>query len=353
MTTTVVIKIDPRDPDLARLRDVARASREGKIVGFPTETVYGIGGPMGVRGVAQKLSDIKKRSIEKSFSYHIGEWEMIDYLQVVRTPAFRYLSRLFWPGPVTIIALNEAGSKIGLRFPKNLLATVLINSTGEPFVATSANLSGHSSPRNAEDVMKELDGQIDFLIDGGPCDLGEDSSIVDISDEKAPVILRRGAAGEALEAAVEKIRTGTFPRKKILIVCTGNSCRSPMAEGWLKDELTRINLLDQIEISSCGVGTRPGMSATPEAVYVMRNREIDISAHRSRMCTREDVMNADLILAMSQQHSIFISGMVPQAKSKIRVLNVIDPIGMSMSVYEDVMDVIEKKMKNIWQEIAG
>ena len=146
MPTTVVVKMDPRDPDLSRIRDVARGSREGKIVAFPTETVYGMGGPMGLPGISEKLIQLKKRDDKKPFSYHIGEWDMIDYLRVRRTPAFRFLTKQFWPGPVTFIAYNHDNEKVGLRFPRNRLAMALINATGEPFIATSANPSGASSP---------------------------------------------------------------------------------------------------------------------------------------------------------------------------------------------------------------
>lgn len=353
MSQTAVIKIDPRDPDLARLRDVARLARSGEIVGFPTETVYGIGAPMSLPGIFEKLCELKQRDLSKTITFHIGEWEMVDYLQVVRTPEFRYLTREFWPGPLTLIVRNRTGETIGLRYPRHLLATALINQTGEPFLATSANISGDPSPKTAADVLKAFQGKIPALIDGGTCEFSQDSTVLDISEPSEPRIIRRGANVEAVEIAVEKIQSGKFPRKKILIVCTGNSCRSPMAEGWLKEELRSQNLAQQIEVSSCGVGARAGMTATSEAVYVMKNREVDISAHRSKPCSREDVMNADLILAMGQQHYVFITGMVPQAKEKIRVLNVLDPIGMSMGVYEDVMNVIEKKCKDLWKEIIS
>jgi len=351
MSSTTVVKIDPKDPDLARLRDVAKIAREGKIVAFPTETVYGIGAPMSLPGVFEKLCELKGRDLSKAVTFHIGEWEMVDYLQVDRTPEFRFLTREFWPGPLTLVVKNRTGEKIGLRFPRNLLATALINQTGEPFLATSANLSGQPSPKSANDVLSSFDGKIEALIDGGACELGEDSTVVDISNPSDPQVLRAGANIEEIELALERIKSGKFPRKKILVVCTGNSCRSPMAEGWIKDELAGQNLAEEIQVTSCGVGARTGMTATSEAVYVMKNREVDIADHRSKPCSREDVMNADLILAMGKQHYVFITGMVPSAKEKIRVLNVIDPIGMGMNVYEDVMNVIEKKVKDLWKEI--
>ncbi|HXV27687.1 MAG TPA: L-threonylcarbamoyladenylate synthase, partial [bacterium] len=281
MTTAHLVKIDPRDPDLARIREVARASREGKIVAFPTETVYGIGGPVSVQGLREKLIHLKGRNENKPFSYHIGEWDMVDFLGISRTSVFRYFSRLFWPGPVTLLLKTKDHDKVGIRFPSHRLTRTLINATGEPFIATSANLSGEPSPRTAEEVMQKLGSQIDYLIDGGPTEFREDSTVVDLTTGP-PEILRRGAKITEVEKAVEKVRTGKFPRKKILFVCTGNSCRSPMAVGWLGYELKRKGMGDEIEVASCGIAARMGVPPTAEAVYVMKNREIDISEHRSR-----------------------------------------------------------------------
>lgn len=353
MTDTVLVKMNARDPDLARLREVAKASKEGRVVCFPTDTVYGMGAPMSIPGLSEKLLRLKGRSDELALSYHIGEWEMIDYLRVRKTPVFRFLSRTFWPGPVSLVVQSETGRNIIIRYPRNLLATALINSAGEPFITASANVSGTPAPRSAGDIAAQLGNQVEYLIDSGPCEWGEDSTVVDITDEKEPKILRKGVLAAEVEAVLLKVREGRYARRKVLIVCTGNSCRSPMAEGWLRDELERRGLSEEIEISSCGVGTRDGMPATPEAVFVMKNREVDISDHRSRQCTREDILSADVILAMSQQHALFITSMMPSAREKIKVLNVMDPIGMSLPVYEDVMNVIEKKMQSLWFDIVG
>lgn len=346
------LRFDSRDPDLASLRDVARACREGKVVAFPTETVYGIGLPMSIPGAAQKLASLKKRSEDKPFAYHIADWVMLDFLGVQRTPVFRFLTHEFWPGPVTVITHNDRHEKVGLRFPNHRLACALINTVGEPFFATSANVSGQPSPRTADEAMRQLESRVDYLIDAGPCEYGQDSTVVDATGNM-PVILRKGAKAASVEAAIEKIRQGKFPRKRVLLVCTGNSCRTPMAAGWLQRELREKKLLAQIEIVSCGIVAPVGRPATAEAVYLMKNHEIDISEHRSRPCTREDVVNADLIIAMGRDHYLFLSGMVPSAKNKIRVLDVADPIGLGMPVYEQVFSDIEKKLKDIWKEIIA
>ena len=126
-----------------------------------------------------------------------------------------------------------------------------------------------------------------------------------------------------------------------------------MGAAWLARELRNKGLADQIEVASCGIGTRGGMAASSEAIIVMKNREVDISSHRSRACTRRDVWDADLIFAMSEEHCNFIAGMVPEAKEKIQVLNIPDPIGMGMYIYEEVIEALERKLKEKWNDIAA
>lgn len=346
-----VVRFDHADPNFRLIRDVAQQARSGKIVAFPTETVYGIGAPASRTEAVDRLYTLKGRDKTKPFAYHIGDWDQLIHLKVIRTPAFRYLSKKFWPGPVTLIVQTERGEKVGIRFPRNLCAITLIVSSGEPFVATSANLSGEPSPRTAEEVMKNLGSKIDYLIDAGPCELGKDSTVVDTTPP-VPALLREGTEAGSVRAAIEEVQGGKIPRKKIEIICTGNSCRSPMAWGLLLNELRRKHLDQEIEVTTSGILARDGGMATPEAVFVMKNREIDISGHRSRSCRREELLDADLVLAMAKEHYDFLVGLVPGIKDKIKVLDVKDPIGQGIPMYEDAVNDIEKKLKREWDLIV-
>lgn len=351
MNTPVIVKLDGRNLDMPRLREVVRACREDKLVVFPTETVYGIGGRMSLPGIEERLCQIKERPGEKPFAYHIGDWGMLETLQVPVTPVFRFMALQFWPGPVTLIVKDRSGAKIGLRFPRHRIASALINEIGEPFVASSANKSGQASPHTAPQAVESLGDAVEYVIDGGKTEFALDSSVVDLTGGE-PVVMRKGAQGAEVEKAVEKLKSGKYPRKRILVICTGNSCRSPMAEGWLRHELELKGLSSQIEVSSCGMAAREGLPVSSEAELVLRNREIDISRHRTHACRKSDLWGADLILAMASQHAEDAARLWAPSREKTIVLDVPDPIGMGMNVYEATLADIERKIRQCMIEVT-
>jgi len=153
---TSVIKMDADHPDMLRLREIARSVRFGKVVVFPTETVYGIGLPMDDEKSSALISQIKGRDPQKPYAYHIGDLGMLEHLEVTLDSKIRFLADKFWPGPVTLIVNNRRGVATGIRFPKTPITQELIRSVGVPLIASSANKSGEPSPKTAEEVLELL-----------------------------------------------------------------------------------------------------------------------------------------------------------------------------------------------------
>jgi L-threonylcarbamoyladenylate synthase len=201
---------------------VARAVallRDGKLVAFGTETVYGLGADATNAAAVAAIFEAKGRPRFNPLICHYPS-AITAFRHVVADERARILGHAFWPGPLTLVLarqpdcpvplLTGAGlDTLAVRVPRHVVAMSLLRGVGGPIAAPSANLSGQVSPTSAQHVLDGLEGRIDAVLDSGPCEVGLESTVLDLSGPE-PVLLRPGGiAAEDLEARIGPIRRGT------------------------------------------------------------------------------------------------------------------------------------------------
>lgn len=184
------------------LTQAAQLLRSGETVAFPTDTVYGLGANAYQDTAVQKIYTAKGRPSDKPLILLIHDkTQLLQFTDTISDAAQRLMDA-FWPGPLTLIfplrdgivstEVTRGKASIGVRMPNHAAALELLRLADVPVAAPSANLSGNPSPVTAEQVAHDLEGRIAAIVDGGPCKIGEASTILDLSTDP-PVILRQGA----------------------------------------------------------------------------------------------------------------------------------------------------------------
>ncbi len=177
------------------IKIAAKALLSGKIVAFPTETVYGLGVCADNNDAIDDLYSVKQRSRDKKLAIMIARPEEVtNYVKHIPPIAEKMISA-FWPGPLTIILELDDKSTVGLRNPDNRVIRDLINEVEIPIASTSANISGGSPAIDAQQVRNNFSDKIDIILDGGPADAGTPSTIVKIWDDTYKII-RHGVIGK-------------------------------------------------------------------------------------------------------------------------------------------------------------
>ena len=183
------------------LEKAAELIKDGKIVVFPTETVYGIGTNGLDEQAVKKLYNVKQRPFNKPISLLVSNMEMVDMIAKDITEIEYKIMEKFFPGPLTIILkkkdlvpniVTSGQDTVGVRMPSGEIARKLLEFAGVPIATPSANITGEPSGTNLQEIKKHFEGKVDYYIDGGESELGVSSTIVQVIDEK-PQILRQGS----------------------------------------------------------------------------------------------------------------------------------------------------------------
>ncbi len=209
MLKTDCLKVNHIFPEKELIREAAQAIKRGGLVAFPTETVYGLGVDGFNRDAVLGVYRAKGRDFAKPLTLHVSSLEQARELVSTWPQAAELLAREFLPGPLTLILprskkvpdLITAGlPNVGLRFPNNRIALELIKASGVPLAAPSANLSGSPSPTDAKAVLADLEGKIHLVLDGGPTDVGVESTIVSLADQEPQILRLGGISKEKIES---------------------------------------------------------------------------------------------------------------------------------------------------------
>lgn len=259
---TQVLELDPERPQHEAIELAASIIRDGGLVAFPTETVYGLGADAMNEIAVRKIFKAKGRPADNPCIVHVDSREMLDRVAgSVGLKAERLIQK-FWPGPLTLVLEREpevapsvsAGlSTLAVRMPGNRIALELIRAASTPIVAPSANASGRPSPTTAAHVLEDLSGRIDLVLDGGATNIGIESTVLDITTDP-PMILRPGwITQEMLSETIGPIECAAFdeelrrspgtrhrhysPRARVVLIEQGSPgfieqvCRDHLKEG--------------------------------------------------------------------------------------------------------------------------
>lgn len=279
---TIVTHIDKNQFNIQELEQAARVIREGGLVAFPTETVYGLGADGLQEEAAKKIYEAKGRPSDNPLILHIASVESLSELAVEIPQSAYDLANEFWPGPLTMVLKKSEkvpyGTTGGLdtvavRMPKDEIALALIRESGAFIAAPSANTSGRPSPTTAQHVIADMNGRIDMVVDGGQVGIGIESTIVDLTGD-TPVILRPGYITQTM---LEKV-VGTVEVDAAILSQNQDKNLKPKAPGMkykhyapqgeltifqgdMKKVIEHINQLAKEQIAN---GKRVGIIATSE-----------------------------------------------------------------------------------------
>jgi len=343
---TRVLKIEPGSDRSAAVEQAAQTLARGGLCVFPTETVYGLAANADIPEAVSRLDAVKRRAPGKRYTLMLADKEVLDnYVSKVPLIAEKVIER-FWPGPLTIVFGDEAEEGLGVRVPASEIAREILRAAGVPALVTSANVADEPPATTAQQAAENLGGLADVIVDEGATPLKEPSTVVRF---------RRGRWEILREGLVSEDMIAKQAHTTLLFVCTGNACRSPLAEVICKKMLARRLRCtdDEIEslgytVLSAGTDAVAGMGASHNARIVARQIGCDLSQHSARPLTPKLVGAADRIYAMAEEQLPDIADMGGEGKAALLgEVGIPDPIGGGIEDFRECADEIEEYMAEL------
>lgn len=334
-----------RTADRAQLRaQVVAALRRGEACVLPTETVYGLAVlPSHPQATARIAALEGPAAPPRQRSLHIAARDDLQRLGVRASTAAQRLIERYWPGPLTLVLPTDAGGTAGVRLPAHDFTREVIAACGEPLWLATVHAPGQAPLADPEAVLSRCADAATLMVDDGPSPLGLASTVVRCIGDELEVVREGILTGEEVWESAASL---------VLFVCTGNTCRSPLAAA-LARELTGTALgvpptrllAHGFAFASAGTSTVPGMPASDGSLAAAAELGIDLGAHKSRPIAPRLLQRAARIYCLAQSHRLALLAEAPEVADRTALLrpdglDIADPYGGDLRDYRRTRDEI-------------